>query len=231
MRTYAAKQLHFNTNGEALKRMQASTASALVAVAPRLAGFAHAAAPPLLPPAAGILPSSLRPCRARQHMLPGSHPRLRPRPPCLSPSPPPPCVPTAQHSPSPHPTHPPTPAPPCAPQAGVDKLASVVGVTLGPKGRNVVLESKYGSPKIVNDGVTVAREVELEDPVENIGAKLVRQVGGWVLNAGPWPPRAPVVCGLCVLQGRRGRGVAAARKEKGSSIWRGKGRGWMRQHA
>ena len=45
------------------------------------------------------------------------------------------------------------------------------------KGRNVVLESKYGSPRIVNDGVTVAKEVELEDPVENIGAKLVRQVG------------------------------------------------------
>ncbi|EMS68298.1 RuBisCO large subunit-binding protein subunit beta, chloroplastic [Triticum urartu] len=60
-------------------------------------------------------------------------------------------------------------------QVGVNKLADLVGVTLGPKGRNVVLESKYGSPKIVNDGVTVAREVELEDPVENIGAKLVRQ--------------------------------------------------------
>ncbi|KAF6259379.1 chaperonin 60B2 [Scenedesmus sp. NREL 46B-D3] len=60
-------------------------------------------------------------------------------------------------------------------QAGADKLATVVGVTLGPKGRNVVLESKYGSPKIVNDGVTIAKEVELEDPVENIGAKLVRQ--------------------------------------------------------
>eukprot|EP00246_Nothoceros_aenigmaticus_P014168 TRINITY_DN525_c0_g1_i1.p1 TRINITY_DN525_c0_g1~~TRINITY_DN525_c0_g1_i1.p1 ORF type:complete len:609 (+),score=171.17 TRINITY_DN525_c0_g1_i1:139-1965(+) len=60
-------------------------------------------------------------------------------------------------------------------QAGVDKLANLVGVTLGPKGRNVVLESKYSSPKIVNDGVTVAKEVELEDPVENIGAKLVRQ--------------------------------------------------------
>lgn len=60
-------------------------------------------------------------------------------------------------------------------QAGVDQLADLVGVTLGPKGRNVVLESKYGSPKIVNDGVTVAKEVELEDPVENIGAKLVRQ--------------------------------------------------------
>ncbi|XP_010691436.1 ruBisCO large subunit-binding protein subunit beta, chloroplastic [Beta vulgaris subsp. vulgaris] len=60
-------------------------------------------------------------------------------------------------------------------QAGVNKLADVVGVTLGPKGRNVVLESKYGSPRIVNDGVTVAKEVELEDPVENIGAQLVRQ--------------------------------------------------------
>lgn len=60
-------------------------------------------------------------------------------------------------------------------QAGVNKLADLVGVTLGPKGRNVVLESKYGAPKIVNDGVTVAKEVELEDPVENIGAKLVRQ--------------------------------------------------------
>ncbi|PIA42806.1 hypothetical protein AQUCO_02000330v1 [Aquilegia coerulea] len=60
-------------------------------------------------------------------------------------------------------------------QAGVNKLADLVGVTLGPKGRNVVLESKYGSPKIVNDGVTVAKEVSLEDPVENIGAKLVRQ--------------------------------------------------------
>ncbi|KAH7284158.1 hypothetical protein KP509_34G041900 [Ceratopteris richardii] len=60
-------------------------------------------------------------------------------------------------------------------QAGVNKLSDLVGVTLGPKGRNVVLESKYGAPKIVNDGVTVAKEVELEDAVENIGAKLVRQ--------------------------------------------------------
>ena len=68
-------------------------------------------------------------------------------------------------------------------QAGVDKLASVVGVTLGPKGRNVVLESKFGVPKIVNDGVTVAKEVELEDPVENCGAKLVRQARGAALRA------------------------------------------------
>lgn len=52
-----------------------------------------------------------------------------------------------------------------------------------PQGRNVVLESKFGSPKIVNDGVTIAKEVELEDPVENIGAKLVRQVGVAVVTA------------------------------------------------
>ncbi|KAF6152093.1 hypothetical protein GIB67_031415 [Kingdonia uniflora] len=60
-------------------------------------------------------------------------------------------------------------------QIGVNKLTNLVGVTLEPKGRNVVLESKYGSHKIVNNGITVSKEVELEDPVENIGAKLVRQ--------------------------------------------------------
>ncbi|KAG9448645.1 hypothetical protein H6P81_008610 [Aristolochia fimbriata] len=60
-------------------------------------------------------------------------------------------------------------------QAGVDVVAELVGVTLGPKGRNVVLENKYGPPKIVNDGVTVLKEVELEDPLENVGAKLIRE--------------------------------------------------------
>eukprot|EP00747_Dinoflagellata_sp_TGD_P148305 gnl/TRDRNA2_/TRDRNA2_176907_c2_seq2.p1 gnl/TRDRNA2_/TRDRNA2_176907_c2~~gnl/TRDRNA2_/TRDRNA2_176907_c2_seq2.p1 ORF type:complete len:389 (-),score=-3.56 gnl/TRDRNA2_/TRDRNA2_176907_c2_seq2:500-1666(-) len=60
-------------------------------------------------------------------------------------------------------------------QIGVEKLATVVGVTLGPKGRNVVLESSQGSPRIVDDGVTVAKEVEVSDPVENVGLKLVRQ--------------------------------------------------------
>jgi hypothetical protein len=54
--------------------------------------------------------------------------------------------------------------------------AQLIGEFWCAQGRNVVLESKYGSPRIVNDGVTVAKEVELEDPVENIGAKLVRQV-------------------------------------------------------
>ena len=59
---------------------------------------------------------------------------------------------------------------------GVDKLANVVKVTLGPKGRNVVLEQKFGAPLIVNDGVTIAKEIELEDKYENMGAKLVSQV-------------------------------------------------------
>ena len=61
-------------------------------------------------------------------------------------------------------------------QKGVDKLANTVKITLGPKGRNVLLERKYGAPLITNDGVTIAREIELEDPVENMGAALVREV-------------------------------------------------------
>ncbi len=61
-------------------------------------------------------------------------------------------------------------------QKGVDKLADTVKITLGPKGRNVLLERKYGAPLITNDGVTIAREIELEDPVENMGAALVREV-------------------------------------------------------
>ncbi|WP_138203866.1 chaperonin GroEL [Haloimpatiens lingqiaonensis] len=61
-------------------------------------------------------------------------------------------------------------------QAGVDKLANTVKVTLGPKGRNVVLDKKFGSPLITNDGVTIAREIELEDPYENMGAQLVKEV-------------------------------------------------------
>ncbi|KAL7171367.1 hypothetical protein ACSBR2_036089 [Camellia fascicularis] len=61
--------------------------------------------------------------------------------------------------------------------AGVDLVAELVGVTLGPKGRNVVLQNKYGPPKIVNDGETILKEIELEDPLENVGVKLVRQAG------------------------------------------------------
>jgi len=61
-------------------------------------------------------------------------------------------------------------------ERGVNALADAVKVTLGPKGRNVVLEKKFGSPQIINDGVTIAREIELADPVENMGAQLVKEV-------------------------------------------------------
>jgi chaperonin GroEL len=61
-------------------------------------------------------------------------------------------------------------------QAGVDKLANTVKITLGPKGRNVLLDKKYGSPLITNDGVTIAKEIELDDAFENMGAQLVKEV-------------------------------------------------------
>jgi len=61
-------------------------------------------------------------------------------------------------------------------EAGINKLADTVKVTLGPKGRNVVLDKKYGAPLITNDGVTIAKEIELEDPFENMGAQLVKEV-------------------------------------------------------
>ena len=59
---------------------------------------------------------------------------------------------------------------------GVDALADAVKVTLGPRGRNVVIDKKFGAPSITKDGVTVAREIELEDPFENMGAQLAKQV-------------------------------------------------------
>ena len=59
---------------------------------------------------------------------------------------------------------------------GVDKLANAVKVTLGPKGRNVIIDKKFGAPSITKDGVTVAKEIELRDPIENMGAQLVKEV-------------------------------------------------------
>ena len=61
-------------------------------------------------------------------------------------------------------------------QRGLDQLADTVKITLGPKGRNVVLDKKFGSPLITNDGVTIAKEIELEDEFENMGAQLVKEV-------------------------------------------------------
>ena len=59
---------------------------------------------------------------------------------------------------------------------GIDRLADAVRVTIGPKGRNVVLDKKFGAPTITNDGVTIARDIELEDPFENMGAQLLKEV-------------------------------------------------------
>ncbi|HEY0867772.1 MAG TPA: TCP-1/cpn60 chaperonin family protein, partial [Fimbriimonas sp.] len=59
---------------------------------------------------------------------------------------------------------------------GVDKLANAVKVTLGPRGRNVVIEKKFGSPTVINDGVTIAKEIEVENRFENMGAQLIREV-------------------------------------------------------
>jgi len=61
-------------------------------------------------------------------------------------------------------------------KSGVDQLSNAVKVTLGPKGRNVVIEKKFGSPQITKDGVTVAKEIELSDAMENVGAQLVKEV-------------------------------------------------------
>lgn len=61
-------------------------------------------------------------------------------------------------------------------QKGIDQLADTVKITLGPKGRNVVLDKKFGAPLITNDGVTIAKEIELDDPFENMGAQLVKEV-------------------------------------------------------
>ena len=89
-------------------------------------------------------------------------------------------------------------------QAGVDKLANVVKTTLGPKGRNVVLEKKWGSPTITNDGVTIAKEIELEDPWENMGAQLAKEVATKTNDvAGDGTTTATVLAQAIVREGLR----------------------------
>src|SRR6201985_717574 len=89
-------------------------------------------------------------------------------------------------------------------EAGVNKLADTVKVTLGPKGRNVVIEKKFGAPTITNDGVTIAREVELEDPFEDMGAQLVKE-GATKTNdvAGDGTTTATVLAQALVHEGLR----------------------------
>ncbi|HEC08674.1 MAG TPA: chaperonin GroEL [Acidimicrobiales bacterium] len=89
-------------------------------------------------------------------------------------------------------------------EAGVDKLANAVKVTLGPKGRNVVLEKSFGAPTITNDGVSIAREIELEDPFENMGAQLVKEVATKTNDvAGDGTTTATVLAQALVREGLR----------------------------
>src|SRR5919197_1484581 len=89
-------------------------------------------------------------------------------------------------------------------EAGVDKLTDAVAITLGPKGRNVVLGRSWGAPNITNDGVTIAKEVELEDPYENMGAQLVKEVATKTNDvAGDGTSTATVLARAMVHQGMR----------------------------
>src|ERR1700744_3005829 len=89
-------------------------------------------------------------------------------------------------------------------QAGVDAVANAVKVTLGPKGRYVVLDKKFGAPTITNDGVTIAREIEVQDVFQNQGAQLVREVATSTNDvAGDGPTTGPVLAQSIVREGLR----------------------------
>ena len=89
-------------------------------------------------------------------------------------------------------------------ERGVNQLADTVKVTIGPKGRNVVIDKKFGAPTITNDGVTIAREVEIEDPYENLGAQLVKEVATKTNDiAGDGTTTATVLAQALVREGLR----------------------------
>src|SRR5919205_2051023 len=96
-------------------------------------------------------------------------------------------------------------------EAGVDRLANAVKVTLGPKGRNVVLEKKFGAPTITNDGVSIAKEIELDEPFENMGAQLVKEVATKTNDvAGDGTTTATVLAQALVKEGLRNVAAGAA---------------------
>ena len=87
---------------------------------------------------------------------------------------------------------------------GVDQLADAVKVTLGPKGRNVVIDKKFGAPTVTKDGVTVAKEIELENPLENMGAQMVREVASKTSDvAGDGTTTATVLAQAIVREGMK----------------------------
>src|SRR5678810_382561 len=94
---------------------------------------------------------------------------------------------------------------------GVDVLSNAVKVTLGPKGRNVVLEKKFGAPTITNDGVSIAREIELDDPYENMGAQLVKEVATKTNDvAGDGTTTATVLAQALIREGLRNVAAGAS---------------------
>ncbi|MFM6057931.1 MAG: TCP-1/cpn60 chaperonin family protein, partial [Microcystis aeruginosa] len=87
-------------------------------------------------------------------------------------------------------------------ERGVNALADAVKITLGPKGRNVLLEKKYGAPQIVNDGITVAKEIELSDPLENTGARLIQEVAAKTKDlAGDGTTTATIIAQALIKEG------------------------------
>ncbi|MEY4926801.1 MAG: chaperonin GroEL, partial [Bacteroidota bacterium] len=89
-------------------------------------------------------------------------------------------------------------------KSGIDQLANAVKVTLGPKGRNVIIEKKFGAPSITKDGVSVAKEIELEDPIENMGAQMVKEVASKTADiAGDGTTTATVLAQAIVAAGMK----------------------------
>jgi len=90
-------------------------------------------------------------------------------------------------------------------EAGVNKMANTVNITLGPKGRNVVLDKKYGSPLISNDGVTIAKEIELECAFENMGAQLVKEVASKTNDAAGDGTTTATILAQAIIRGHEKR--------------------------
>ena len=93
-------------------------------------------------------------------------------------------------------------------KSGVDQLANAVKVTLGPKGRNVVIDKKFGAPHVTKDGVSVAKEIELKDPIENMGAQMLKEVASKTADiAGDGTTTATILAQSILKEGNKLNGV------------------------